>query len=224
MKKHIKIIVSSLLLILLIILSVGCGNKNKKIVFEPEVSSVYVCDDGTLLCAMVEDFAESYYDIDELKTFVAEQVVSFNEEAAGISAAYDTEESEADDNLPIAIKDCYTLGDKAVLILSCTDYKNYYEINKLEEYVEVISSVETTTIKNMKSSDESFDTDIFKADGTTVDINKVLKKNKYHVVKVSGTGVIEVQGVIKYVSANVVVNDDASAAEVSGDVSYIIYK
>lgn len=224
MKRHVKIMVSSLLVLSLMILSVGCGNRNKEIVFEPEVSSVYVCDDGTLLCADVEDFSESYYDIDELRDFVEEQVISFNEAAGGASAAYDTEESEEDDNLPVAVRDCYASGDKAVLILECTDYSNYYEINNLDEYETAITSVETTTIKKMKSSEEAFDTDIFKADGTTVDINKVLKKNKYHVVKVSGTGTIEVQGVIKYVSANVVVNDDASAASVSGDVSYIIYK
>ena len=224
MKRHIKLMVSSLLVLSLMILLAGCGNKNKEIVFEPEMSSVYVCDDGTLLCAGVEDFSESYYDINELKAFAEEQVASFNEAAGGAAAAYDTEESEEDDNLPVSIKDCYALEDKAVLILACKDYNNYYEINNLDEYEEVISSIEVTTIKNMKNSEEAFEADIFKADGTTVAIDKVLKKNKYHVVKASGKGTIEVQGVIKFVSANVVVNEDATAATVSGDVSYIIYK
>lgn len=224
MKKYIKLMVSSMLVLSIMLLVTGCGNSNKKIVFEPELSSVYVCDDGTLYCATVEDFGEAYYDIDELKTFVEEQVISFNEAAGGASFAYDTEESKEDNNLPISIKDCYTVEDKAVLILSCKDYNNYYEINKLDEYETVISSVETTTIKKMKSEGEAFDGDIVKADGTAAAIDKVLKKNKYHVVKTTGTGTVEVQGIIKYVSANVVVNEDATAATVSGDVSYIIYK
>lgn len=226
MRRYMRLIVSAMLILSLMVSLAGCGNKNKEIAFEPEVSSIYVCDNGTVLGATVEDFSESYYDIDELKSFVEEQVISFNEAAGAAAYAYDTEESEEDDNLPVSIKDCYTTNEgKAVLILECSDYDDFYTINNLAEYDNVISSVEVTTISEMKGSDETFDVDeLFKADGSNANMKKVLKKNKYHVVKTSGTGTVAVQGIIKYVSADVVVNEDATAATVNGDVCYIIYK
>lgn len=227
MKRHIQIIMSLVLILSLAFSLTGCGNKNKEIVFEPDSSAVYVCDDGTLLCATVEDFSESYYDIDELKTFVEEQVIAYNEDKAGVSEAYEPDESEAseeDVELPIAIKDCYTADNNAVLILSCGNYSDYYEINNLYEYSDVITSVETTTVKEMKEVGESINAGMFKTDGSAISVDKVMKKKKYHVVKVSGTGTVYVQGIIKYVSADVVVNEDATAATVSGTESYIVYK
>ena len=224
MKRHIQIIMSLVLMLSLMLSLTGCGNRNKEIAFEPDSSAVYVCDDGTLLCATVEDFSESYYDIDELKSFVEEQVIEYNADKAGVSEAYEQEESEGDLELPIAIKDCYTVDNNAVLILSCDDYSDYYEINNLYEYSDVITSVETTTVKAMKEVGETVNAGLFEPDGSAVSVDKVMKKNKYHVVKVSGTGTVYVQGIIKYVSADVVVNDEATAATVSGTESYIVYK
>lgn len=227
MKRHIQIMMSLVLMLSLVLSLTGCGNKNKEIAFEPDLSAVYVCDDGTLLCATVEDFSESYYDIDELKSFVEEQVIAYNADKAGVSEAYESDESgasEEDAELPIAIKDCYTLDNNAVLILSCDDYSDYYEINNLYEYSDVITSVETTTVNELKTAGETINAGMFDEGGSAVSIDKVMKKNKYHVVKVSGTGTVYVQGIIKYVSADVVVNDAATAATVSGTESYIVYK
>lgn len=227
MKRHIQIMMSLVLMLSLVLSLAGCGNKNKEIAFEPDSSAVYVCDDGTLLCATVEDFGESYYDIDELRSFVEEQVIEYNTDKAGVSEAYEADESEASKEaaeLPIAIKDCYTVDNNAVLILSCDDYSDYYEINNLYEYSDVITSIETTTVKELKEVGETINAGLFESDGSAISVDKVMKKNKYHVVKVSGTGTVYVQGIIKYVSADVVVNDEATAATVSGTESYIVYK
>ncbi len=226
MKRHIQIIMSVVLMLSLVLSLTGCSGKNKEIVFKPEASAVYVCDDGTVLGATVEEFGESYYDIEELKAFVEEQVIAYNTEKAGVSEAYEPESKDSDEDieLPISIKDCYTENNNAVLILACDDYSDYYEINNLYEYSDVITSVDTTTVKAMKEVGESINSGMFKADGSAVAVDKVMKKNKYHVVKVSGTGTVYVQGIIKYVSADVVVNEGATTATVSGTESYIVYK
>lgn len=227
MKRHIQIIMSLVLMLSLVLSMTGCGNKNKEIVFEPASSAVYVCDDGTLLCATVEDFSASYYDIEELKAFVEEQVTVYNADKAGVFEAYESDgskDSKDDTELPVAIRDCYTSDNNAVLILSCDDYSDYYEINNLYEYSDVITFVETATVKAMKEAGETINAGMFKADGSAISVDKVMKKNKYHVVKVSGTGTVYVQGIIKYVSADVDVNDEATAADVSGTEAYIVYK
>ncbi len=227
MKRHIKIIMSLVLVLSVMLSLAGCGAKNKEIAFTPDLSAVYVCDDGNLLCATVEDFSESYYDIDELKTFVEEQVAEYNESKIGIAEAYEQDESETGSEaveLPVVIKDCYALGSNAVLILSCKNYNDYYEINNLYEYNNVLTSVETTTVKDMKTNGDSIDVGLYRIDGSYIATDKVMKKNKYHVVKVTGTGTVYVQGIIKYTTDNVEVNDERTAATISDADAYIIYK
>lgn len=228
MKRQIQAAVSVLLMLILVLSMAGCIGGNKKAEYKPESTSVYVCKDGTLLCAIVEEFDKSYFDIDELKSFAEEQISAYNEEKTGVAAAYPSSESDAGKDgaeLPVTIHDCYLSEDNnAVLILSCRSYDDFYAVNNLEEYSGVISSVDVSTIKSMKSAGETLEDGLFTAGGSVVSVDKVMKKNRYHVVKVSGTGTVYVQGTIKYVSSDVTVGSDSSSAEVNGQDAYIIFK
>ncbi|MBQ9886701.1 MAG: hypothetical protein IJM37_07585 [Lachnospiraceae bacterium] len=227
MKKYIHRVISVMMVCIMVLALAGCGEVNKEIAFNPKTSSVYVCDDGTFLCATVEDFSESYYNVKELKNFVEEKVIDYNEVKAGVPSAYNVEESEASteaEKLPIAIKDCYVSDKDVVLILACQDYSDFYKINSLDEYKDVITSLKKTTIAEMKQNGQTFLKDLMGRNGSSVSVSKIMKKKKYHVVTGSGSGTIYVQGIIQYASSGIIVNDEGTAATVTGEDFVIVYK
>ena len=60
--------------------------------------------------------------------------------------------------------------------------------------------------------------------GQAVTVDKVMKKDSYHVVVCEGATVLQVQGEIKYMSTNITYINSATVETPAGEVSYIVYK
>lgn len=62
---------------------VGCG-KNEEVNVPITTNTVEVTEDGRLIAYIVEDFDKDYYDINELKSMVDEEIAAYNTENAGL--------------------------------------------------------------------------------------------------------------------------------------------
>lgn len=69
--KKLKAIVPVLLCILLV---AGCSKNS----YDADTNTVFALDDGSIVSVLVEDFDKSYYDEDELKSMIDENISSYN--------------------------------------------------------------------------------------------------------------------------------------------------
>lgn len=201
----------------------GC-QKEKSDVFEPTRSCLYVRDDGTAAGAEVTPFSEDYYSLAELKEYVQELVIEYNQEKAGLGYAYVVDLPEGSGKLPVAISRLSEVNGNAVLILECATPADYIEINDLNLTSNGLKAVTVSTVEEMKAAGKKVSGAMVNVKGESVTAEKAMKKNSYHVVVCEGAVVLQVQGEIKYMSSSVTYIDNATVQTPAGEVSYIIYK
>lgn len=85
-----------LMLISTVFFTTACSDKLEKELKTENVNeeTLYLREDGSVQVAYVEDFGESYYNLDELKTYIGSELNSFNKSFRGESAAVLSEISE----------------------------------------------------------------------------------------------------------------------------------
>ena len=83
---------------------------------------------------------------------------------------------------------------------------------------------EEPTVEQMKAAGKSLSGSFIDVAGEAVTVDKVLKKDSYHVVVCEGATVLQVQGEIKYMSTNITYVNSATVETPAGEVSYIVYK
>ncbi len=191
--------------------------------FAPTESSLFIRDDGTAAGAEVTDFAQDYYDLSELKTYVEGLVAEYNQEKAGLDYAY-AKDAPSGSKLPVEISRLEESNGQAVLILECVTPEDYIAVNDLDLTSAGLKSVKKTTIAEMNSAGKTFDVNLVNVKGETVTVEQVMQKTEYHVVVVEGATVLQVQGEVKYMSTNVTYVDEDSVRTPAGEVSYIIYR
>lgn len=210
-------------LILCVGVLTGC-EQEKTDVFEPTRSSLYIRDDGTAAGAEITSFSEAYYSLAELKEYVEELVIAYNQEKAGVAHAYASDLAEGAARLPVAIGKLTEAKGNVTLILECATPADYIAINDLNLTSDGLKAVTSYTVEQMKAAGKSLSGSFIDVAGEAVTVDKVLKKDSYHVVVCEGATVLQVQGEIKYMSTNITYVNSATVETPAGEVSYIVYK
>ena len=78
-----KIVVWTVACLSLCAMLVGCGN-NKDVNVPITTNTVEVTEEGRLIAYIVEDFDKDYYDVNELKSMVDEEIAAFNTAKANL--------------------------------------------------------------------------------------------------------------------------------------------
>ncbi|MBQ7943957.1 MAG: hypothetical protein IJ326_07855 [Lachnospiraceae bacterium] len=114
-----KKFVLSIILTVLMINLVACGTES----VNPEadmVSYIKVLEDGTIEGAIVEDFGESYYDVEGLKSMIQDAINEYNQK---------------DITAGIKLISCELIEEQVKVILRYGSYRSYTGFNSRELFV-----------------------------------------------------------------------------------------
>ncbi|MDO5416835.1 MAG: hypothetical protein Q4F29_06525 [Lachnospiraceae bacterium] len=101
----------------------GCrGNASDAAGFQPETSSIYVAEDGTISSATVEPYDKDYYSQEKMEAFIISEVTRYNESIGGAAAARNIEGSET---LPVSVESCSLKDGKATVIYEYLDSDSF---------------------------------------------------------------------------------------------------
>ncbi|MEG0963345.1 MAG: hypothetical protein RR139_11680 [Lachnospiraceae bacterium] len=204
-----KIISIGLVGIMLAGLLTACGTSLKA-----DCDTVYVKKNGTVIGAAVEEFEKDYYDADELKTFIEDEVAQYQKEHEKKS---------------VKIHEFSVKDKTAKLFIKFKGYKDYQDFNNVTLF--------TGTVPQALAAGYDFATEFRKVKdtklGDTVDNSKILSSDD-KVVVLSEKIDVKVDGTIKYVSsANVKIKSkdlvslqSQETAETGNELSlvYVIYE
>ncbi len=185
-----------LLLAMSAVLLTGCS-----MTFSAEEDCVYVNKKGEILGAIVEDFSEDYYDLDELQAILDEEVSEYNAENG---------------NNSVKVGSCKVDGGKIKIIMNYMDWTDYTNFNGVQFYVGHLYAIQG------KSYGDGVN--FVSKDGTQVGSLDEIDPELY-VIFLEEPIVVQTCGKIEYVSDNVTVEGE-KLARVSEDVSglaFIIY-
>ncbi|MGN0294754.1 MAG: lipoprotein [Lachnospiraceae bacterium] len=211
MKRFVKGIACAVLSAALL---VGCGQKG-----ELDTTSVYIRKDGSVASAVYEPFDTKAYSKDELKSFVEDAVIAYNQKNAGTAAAYT---KDSDEPLSVAVTSLDFQDGDAVLKMEYASCDDYLQFNKSEGSLVQMASGTVSGAKEAGIDLGSFELLNFegtdKIDGSDVD-------DGYYVVFVEGSSTIMVEGSIQYATADVKIEDkDTAQVSSEGALSCIVFK
>ena len=215
MKKK-KVIIPIVILLVVVIIGVVAFfllNKNKG--YNPSESGFYMKQDGSIIGATIEEFDKDSYSLEDLTSYVEQEVSQFNNEAVGENRAYLDEKKEKD-SLPVSIQSLDLKGENAVLMLLYQDADTYLEFNENEGLVSKLSfskvgevtGITSRTFKNMQ--------------GNSVK-GSALNSNDY-VIQIKGKIALECEGDVVYYSSGVSINDEEISVDSENETAYIIFE
>ena len=202
-----KILVALLVIVMLLGL-VGCGNLGD-IELNAGDSGIYVDDDGAIEYGSCEKFDKKYYNEDQLEKDIDTEVADFNK----------SKYSSVDD--AASVEKFSANSEEADLVLGFVttyDFKNYMlHYAGFEEdsfYIGPISGCKLGIEKDFKKPGSK---KVVKA--------KEVKKLKECILVTYTPFKVQVDGDIKYISTNCSIDDDdvVSTAKNKGELSYIVY-
>lgn len=182
----------------------GCNGKTDLSGFSE--NTLAVNRDGSVTELAVESFGEEYYSLDELKTFVADEVDKYNEEHPS--------ESGKEKDQAIIIDEVRASEEEAKVVLTYKTPEDYSDFNYTRMEISEVSQLpEDAAALELQDAQG--------ADAGTV--SSLESAEQYTAVITCTAGYIAVPGKIAYVSSNVTISDKSSAKG-DGTLSVIIYK
>lgn len=199
MKKSVVIL---MLTIMVMLLAVGCSEKREELTYSSDATGIIFLADGGVKEVVVESFAETYYDADELKTMV-ENEISNKDEISVVSV------DKVEDSVCLQVK-----------FATCDAFLNYES-----EYIGALN-YEGLVIYNGSLEELSVENSNGYVDleGATYDISKLKKPEKYNVAYINQAGIYQVEGYIKCISANITLLDNNSVQIPEGEDGFIVYE
>lgn len=189
---------------ILLALSLMCLAQGCKGAAEADRETLEIKKDGSIVETVRESFEEDYYNVDDLKAYITEELNSYNE---------DFEEVQ------IALTDCTVKRKIAQAVLTYQDVEDYMAFNQAELFVGDLAALSETSYHdsvNLKN----------KKDETVSLSHLIASGESYQSVVVTQSCEVIVSGKIAYVSDNVEILSGKSANVSLNDeaCAYIIYK
>ncbi len=207
-----KIVIWVVACLSLSLLFVGCGIKEMQYV-PITTNTVELTSDGRIIAYIVEDFDKDYYDINELKTMVNEEIAEYNKAKAELV-------SEAG-RTPVIV-DKVTMAEdgskKAVVALNFQNAAIYADYMGKEAFLGTVSDAINAgyVLEGM----------LVKVKGGELLIGEALKKNQDKTILIIKDAVtVRTYGDVLYLSKNAGITADGFVnAETKDELKYIIIK
>lgn len=183
--------------------------------FAPTESSLYITSEGTITSATVETYDKDYYTADELKSFANEILAEFNSQSGTESAA--------------SVKECAMADGTAKLLIDFKTpdlYMDFMEQYPDEESEIQVKTIDITTVSDGIAKGYLVGDDFYQInkDNKEVSADEVMKQSKLYVAAVEGPALIQADGTIVYISADVVVTAPNQVQTPDEGMSYIVFK
>lgn len=190
----------------------GCLGRSGGGALNGESSRIYVTQEGILQTATVETYAEQdYYRADELKAYLEEAALKYNE----------THGQEA-----VALDSCTLEKGIATMVFrygSGNDLVSF--VSEYEDKENLVNSIAVTTLADVLGQSESEGVAFVKADGKPAEKKALSSKGECFaiVVEADQPVTVQTQGKLLFVSNNVVIKDRYTVQTAQGK-NYIIFK
>lgn len=201
----------------------ACSRSPETVSFAPSEDTLYVTREGVITSAVIETYENEYYTEEELKASVEEALADFNRPAGSCTA------DEAPSREAAIFNSCSLADGTASLYI---DFKNpaaYLEF--MEAYPDEESSVQVKALDVTTVSDgitkgyltgETFKTT--SSSQKEVDASEVMKQSKLYVAAIEGPALIQTEGPIQYVSADVTVLGSTLIQTPETGMVYVVFK
>ncbi len=178
--------VCMLAMIILFISLTGCSKEANLITVEKgtdkvfankdiERNTILVKEGGELQVAIVEDFDKDYYDFEELKGFINEEIDNYNSENGAKSIIFEVAEIR---------------GNKIIVVQTYSDIEHYLAYNNIEGGLMNVTSA--------REDSESLPEVFYNSKGKDISRDEALKKDKYMIMKIKENTDVVVDGKIMY--------------------------
>lgn len=203
----------------------GCELFVKSYHYSSAKDSIYVKANGTLRAAMISEFDQDYYSIEELAGVAQQEVLRYNTTLYAcnfFSYAQMTKEEKQSILLPVSFEDAFVKDGTATVEFSYANGDTFTSFNKVELeqkggtklYTAGISYTTMPLTGSFVSSDGS----------KTVSGEELMTKENYCMVYADYPVTVYTEHDIEYVSPNVAVLASNCAQIKSTDGAYIIFK
>lgn len=184
--------------ILILISLTGCGKDIELTVENVSSNTLAIREDETIQVALVDSFDKDYYDIEEFKSFINEEINTYNNEYGSNSIILDSLEKKA---------------DKVILILSYANMEDYARFNHVEGQL-------TTGVGAINFElPESF----LNKKGESVAASEALEKDDYKVFVINENIKVIIDGKIVYYYNGDYIDSQTLQAD-NEEMTFIIYK
>ena len=185
------------LMILALSVLAGCGEQSRV-----EKSTISIGKEGALTVTLIEDFSESYYDQEELKTMIDKEVAEYNTKAGSDK---------------IAVAAFEAADGKVRLEQTYADASDYAKFNGCDFFWGTVAQAYAlgTEVPDMTGVDDS----------GKISGSKILENSEYHIVITDETYDVVVPGKILYVSEGVKAEGkDTAVIEEETEKAFIVYQ
>lgn len=159
-------------MVIMIVALGGCKKGNVSIkTSQIEANTMLIKSDGVVQVATVEEFNESYYDLDELKTYINENLTEFNQSVGNETAVVLDALDKKDGN--------------AIMVLEYANMEYYAEFNETE--AKLLTTVTDSDLAELPDTLQSAQEEgsISKSELTTLEEAKVVILNEEYKLIVS---------------------------------------
>ncbi len=189
-------------MLLLLFSMAGCKKEAKVLTAENVTTNTILAKaDGVLQVATVEDFDKTYYNLEELKSYITKEISNYN--------------TKAGDN-KVVMDDIRLKGGKAIMILTYTGMDQYCAFNQV-----------TAAYFNGGVGEISLDlpsTLVTEKDGSLASTREVIQNNKYKVLIMYEPYHIQVDGKIVYYSENAKLVDKNELQGADEGMTIVVFK
>lgn len=202
----------------------GCGAQGKAGSWNADSNGIYVNKAMAVESAMVvtSEKSNDLYNQDELKAYVAENVVEYNTANGGAAAS---ENSEGAEKLPAALKSCTLDGTTAILVFEYASAADFVKFSQeTGDNTHTVTALLVKKVSDAQTAGKLAGGKFVDAAGKAAEIGDVTRQaEKSIVVAAEGAAVIHTEGKITYVSEGVTLNDSYTAVTSEGK-NYIIFQ
>ncbi|MDF2511240.1 MAG: hypothetical protein K0S04_1106 [Herbinix sp.] len=195
-----KKIVLCATMLFLMLGAVGCTNEELR-VDKVTANSIVAKSNGKLQVATIEDFDKNYYDLDELREYIEEQVDTYNKTAG---------------DEKITVDDVDKKDDKAVMILTYSGMDQYANFN------EVSAAYFTGGVGDISLKLPS--TLIDAKNGSLASTDEILKDEKFKFLVLNEPYHIVTDGKVKYYSEKATLVDENEVDGAAEGMTIVVFK
>jgi hypothetical protein len=200
MEVSMKRIVLCTIALLLMLGAVGCTNEELK-VDKITANTIVAKSNGELQVATIEDFDKNYYDLDELKEYIEEQVNAYNKKVGEDKITVDEVDKK---------------DGKAVMILTYSGMDQYATFN------EVSAAYFTGGIQDISLKLPS--TLVDAKNGSLASTDEILKDEKLKILVLNEPYHIVTDGKVKYYSDKATLVDENEVDGAAEGMTIVVFK
>lgn len=214
------------------LLLTGCGQQAGHKEWAADTNSIYINQAMEIESALVytSENQSGSYQAEELKAYAQAAVDAYNQEhgaadgALPSGAAQDGEKNEASQSGPVRLKECSLDGASGRLVFAYADGETFTGFAQATgDNTHSVTALSVSTVADALVAGALMDGTFLDAEGKAVPADQVIKQSDYRVAAVTGSGVIQTEGKVAFVSEGVTIQDRFTVVTPEGE-SYVIFQ